>query len=94
MAIVLNEWHLRSILKEWVTHYNRGRPHASLGPGIPGVSCDEAEQPSNGHHIPDGHRVVVLPILAGCTTNTGWNPKPPELNTASIFLLMTGVAPV
>jgi transposase InsO family protein len=27
--------HLRSILREWVAHYNRGRPHASLGPGIP-----------------------------------------------------------
>src|SRR5205807_6750113 len=27
--IPLNERHLRSLLKEWVTHYNRGRPHAS-----------------------------------------------------------------
>ena len=35
--IPLNEGHLRSLLKEWVTHYNRGRPHASLGPGIPGL---------------------------------------------------------
>ena len=33
--IPLNDGHLRSLLKEWVTHYNRGRPHASLGPGIP-----------------------------------------------------------
>ena len=33
--IVLNEWHLRSVLHEWVAHYNQGRPHASLGPGIP-----------------------------------------------------------
>jgi hypothetical protein len=23
------------IVAEWVPHYNRGRPHASLGPGIP-----------------------------------------------------------
>lgn len=63
--IVLNERHLRSILKEWVTHYNRGRPHASLDPCIPGVPWDEAEQPSNGHRITDGHRVVAAPILAG-----------------------------
>ena len=55
---------LRSILKEWVTHYNQGRPHTSLGPGIPDVPCGEAEQPSNGHRIPDGHRVVAIPILA------------------------------
>ena len=63
--IVLNAQHLRSILKEWVAHYNRGRPHASLGPGIPGATPHEARQPSNGHRIPDGHRVVAVPILAG-----------------------------
>ena len=33
--IPLDEKHLRRILSEWVTHYNRGRPHLSLGPGIP-----------------------------------------------------------
>jgi hypothetical protein len=26
---------LRSILKSWVGHYNRGRPHMALGPGVP-----------------------------------------------------------
>lgn len=35
--IPLNEDHLRLLFKEWVRHYNRGRPHASLGPGIPGL---------------------------------------------------------
>jgi transposase InsO family protein len=63
--IVLNERHLRSILTEWVTHYNRGRPHSSLGPGTPGAPRDEARQPSNGHRIPNGHRVVAVSILAG-----------------------------
>jgi hypothetical protein len=33
--IPLNERHLYGILTEWVTHYNEGRPHMSLGPGIP-----------------------------------------------------------
>jgi putative transposase len=33
--IPLNERHLRRIVKEWVAHYNKGRPHPSLGPGIP-----------------------------------------------------------
>jgi len=32
--IPLNERHLRMIVKEWGIHYNRGRPHSSLGPGI------------------------------------------------------------
>jgi hypothetical protein len=31
--IPLNERYLRRILRERVTHDNRGRPHASLGPG-------------------------------------------------------------
>ncbi|HTY64183.1 MAG TPA: integrase core domain-containing protein, partial [Acidobacteriota bacterium] len=31
--ISLNERHLRSLLREWKDHYNRGRPHSSLGPG-------------------------------------------------------------
>src|SRR6266513_3591830 len=33
--IPLGEKHLRRILAEWVTHYNQGRPHLSLGPGLP-----------------------------------------------------------
>jgi len=37
--IPLGEKHLRRILAEWVTHYNQGRPHLSLGPGIPEASA-------------------------------------------------------
>ena len=32
--IPISESHLRFILKSW-GHYNRGRPHMSLGPGVP-----------------------------------------------------------
>ena len=62
--IVLNERHLRFVLQEWVVHYNNGRPHARLGPGIPNVPLDRLA-PANGHRIPDGRRVVAVPILAG-----------------------------
>lgn len=34
--IPLSESHLRSILRVWVAHYNHGRPHMALGPGVPG----------------------------------------------------------
>jgi len=34
--IPLTEGHLRKTLTLWMAHYNRGRPHSSLGPGIPG----------------------------------------------------------
>jgi hypothetical protein len=33
--IPLTEQHLRKTLWSWLPHYNRGRPHSSLGPGLP-----------------------------------------------------------
>ena len=33
--IPLTEHHLRYLLHEWAQHYNTGRPHMGLGPGIP-----------------------------------------------------------
>ena len=63
-VIPLNERHLRKILAEWVPHYNRGRPHASLGPGIPEPPTLTVARLA-GHHIPQGHRVAAKPILAG-----------------------------
>ncbi len=50
--IPLHERHLRRILKEWVPHYNRGRPHSSLGPGIPESSGRIPAPPISGHRIP------------------------------------------
>src|SRR5207247_7227795 len=50
--ILLNERHLRFVLKEWVAHYNQGRPHASLGLGIPDVPLEKLAPP-NWHRIPE-----------------------------------------
>jgi putative transposase len=33
--IPLSERHLMRVLLSWMVHYNRGRPHSSLGPGVP-----------------------------------------------------------
>jgi len=63
-VIPLNERHLRKILAEWVFHYNRSRPHASLGPGIPEPPTLTVARLAD-HHIPQGHRVAAKPILAG-----------------------------
>jgi putative transposase len=61
--IPLNERHLKAVLQEWVAHYNRGRPHSSLGPGIPDPEvCYRRVQPC-GHHIPMDHQVVAKAIL-------------------------------
>jgi transposase InsO family protein len=62
--ILLNERHLRAVLREWVSHYNHSRPHVSLGPGIAGAPVDTLAG-TNGHRIPAGHRVIAAPILAG-----------------------------
>ncbi len=62
--IPLNGRHLRRIVREWVSHYNRGRPHSSLGPGIP----DPRSEPPNRarrHCIEEGERVISTPILSG-----------------------------
>lgn len=61
----LNERHLRSLLREWVTHYNQGRPHSSLGPGIPDSRFRNQQAKPCGHHLPIGHHVVAKAILGG-----------------------------
>jgi putative transposase len=63
--IPIREKHLRRLLQKWVTHYNRGRPHSSLGPGIPEPSAGIPAPPVSGHHIRNGHRVVRSSILGG-----------------------------
>jgi len=63
--IPLNEGHLRRTLREWSNHYNRGRPHSALGPGIP--EPPPAQVPASGHRqrLPNGYRVTARPILGG-----------------------------
>ena len=64
-VIPLGERHLRSLLKEWVAHYNQSRPHSSLGPGIPEPS-NLLPLPSSGRHtLPEGSRVMARPVLGG-----------------------------
>jgi transposase InsO family protein len=64
--IAINEGHVRANLREWVTHYNRGRPHASLGPGLPESSAVVAAAGgAPGHLLPAGRRVAAMPILGG-----------------------------
>lgn len=63
--IPLNERHLRRIVKEWGFHYNRGRPHSSLGPGIPEPSQEAVPASDHRHKLPAGYRVGKTPVLGG-----------------------------
>jgi hypothetical protein len=44
---------------------NRGRPHASLGPGIPEPLSERKQLVSTGHRLPEHGRVIETPILGG-----------------------------
>jgi len=57
--------HLRHTLVEWAAHYNHGRPHRSLGPGIP-LPLDPLPSPSAcRHQIRGDCRVRAKPVLGG-----------------------------
>ena len=65
--IPISEWHLRSVLKAWITHYNEARPHMALGPGVPDPppAAVQPATPSFRHQM--GGRLVlrVKSILGG-----------------------------
>jgi putative transposase len=62
--IPISETHLRRILKEWGTHYNTGRPHMSLGPGIPDPPKTSLA-PQRPRHRFNADRVRARAILGG-----------------------------
>jgi transposase InsO family protein len=65
-VIPLNEKHLYGMLKEWAAHYNQGRPHMSLGPGIPqSVSVLSLSDQAQRHQIATDQCVKSRPILGG-----------------------------
>jgi putative transposase len=64
--IPLTEHHLRRLLHEWVLHYDEGRPHLSLGPGIPQPPWSlPVPLQARRHRLPPHLRVVSRSILGG-----------------------------
>jgi transposase InsO family protein len=62
--IPLNERHLRRVMREWVSHYNRGRPHSSLGPGIPERTAPPPPR-TDRHRLEAGESVRSIAVLGG-----------------------------
>jgi putative transposase len=63
--IPITELHLRSITKNWVTHYNKGRHHPSLGQCIPDPPPDLTATPQlHRHRIPQ-HLIVETHYILG-----------------------------
>jgi putative transposase len=65
--IPLSEAHLRAILKCWVTHYNGGRPHSALGPGVPDPPKNQEVIPKleTRHRLAADVLVLVKSVLGG-----------------------------
>jgi transposase InsO family protein len=63
--IPMGERHLKQILKSWVSHYNHGRVHMSLGPGIPAPLRPPPQKNAHPHRLPDGHVVRRRAVLGG-----------------------------
>jgi len=65
-VIPLNDKYLYGILKEWVGHYNQGRPHLSRGPGIPKPPQTlPVVRQAHRHRLPAGQRVMARPVVGG-----------------------------
>jgi putative transposase len=63
-VIPIDARHLRRILRESVAHYNQGRPHSSLGPGIP----DSRNSPPTRkyrYHLEPWEKVTSTSVLGG-----------------------------
>ena len=65
--IPISEAHLRVILKEWVAHYNKGRAHSALGPGVPDppIATEVFPKTESRHRLSAGALVLAQSILGG-----------------------------
>jgi hypothetical protein len=73
--IPVREKHLSKILVEWVRHYNQGRPHSSLGPGIPEPveMCLPQQPPAHGRRFSARNcKVTARAILGGLHHEYRW----------------------
>jgi putative transposase len=63
--IPLSEAHLRQALRSWVEHYNRGRPHMMLGPGVPDPPAAEPRSMLRSRHFLDDFSSVRSKAVLG-----------------------------
>ena len=63
----VSEAHLPATRREWVRHYNGGRPHKSLGPGVPDPPKVASVIPKSEsrHRMAAGAVVLTNLVLVG-----------------------------
>jgi putative transposase len=62
----------RESLARYFTFYNRGRPHASLGPGLPESPPGLPAPLITGHRLPRDARIMARSILGGLQHEYEW----------------------
>ena len=65
ILIPLTERHLKITVEEWRRHYNRGRPHSSLGPGVPESNRDPIPASGHRHRLLAGYGIAKTAVLGG-----------------------------
>jgi putative transposase len=63
--IPLNERHVRMLTREWVIHYNQGRPHKSLGPAIPDPPLGSTIAEQTHRHVISGEFSIKKKSILG-----------------------------
>ena len=59
------EGHLKQLRTNWISHYNHGRVHMSLGPGIPDPLRQSPPINKDRHSLPPGQVVRSKAVLGG-----------------------------
>ena len=88
--IPIHQRHLRQTVNEFARYYNRGRPHSSLGPGIPDPPQAKVPASPHRHSLPSGYRVTSTPVLGGLHHEYGLEKE--ALSVGPIFLRNTAGA--
>jgi putative transposase len=70
--IPINERHLQKIVTSWMAHYNQGRPHSALGPGLPEQGSEESPVRVGRPYPPPAYKVAARPILGGLHHEYRW----------------------
>ena len=71
-VIPLSACHLKRTLREWLEHYNTGRPHQSLGPGIPDQGKQKLPTNNRTRTISKARQIIAKSILGGLHHEYGW----------------------
>ena len=76
--IPMSEAHLRWILRRWANHYNTGRPHSALGPGVPDPpnGSERVQFPKSRHRLAAGALVLARSVLGGLHHEYSFGPMP------------------